>query len=854
MTDITVKLLSLEINTSVDRLLKQFSEAGINKTELDYVTQKEKEILLLYLKNNKGDNLNELILQRKKHSLLNVFGVGGKNKSIQVEIRKKRIFLKKSSFVQENHIRNNEILNKNNDINHIVNIKKNIDNIKNLKNVKNVFPRSLKEKKNNFVRVDKEKFFQKTKRGLIKDKDKWNKASFLKKASVIDQDINFKDNCFHNSKKYMHDFENNSNKSYCQSNKNSVKDKDFSYYLDYKVFRKNDNDSISNTVSTQYENKKNNIFSRKANINTKKNKKRRIIVDDFTISELSNKISVKSSEVMKIVSKLNIGIVNVNQKIPKKIVKFIVEKFGYQVVLHKKDFLEDSIVSYRKLHNDSFISLPRAPVVTIMGHVDHGKTSLLDYIRSEKTILKEIGGITQRIGAYHVKTNNGIITFIDTPGHEAFSLMRMRGANITDIVVLVIAIDDGLMPQTIESIQYAKKAQVPIIVAINKIDKLTTNLDNIKKELFTYGIQSEDWGGENQFVCISAKFGTGIDDLLCAILAQAEIMELKSVYDCMASGIVIDSYLNRGYGPITTILVKEGTIKKGDIVLCGLEYGRIRAIRDEFGRNIISAGPSTPVEIIGLSNVTIVGDKAIVVDNERKAKAVAINRKEKFKELKLYNQEKKSVSGNIFTKIKNNKVIIYNIVLKTDTQGSLEAISNSLLILSNELIKIKIIGCGVGDVTDSDVMLALSANSVLIGFNVRLVTLIRESFYEERIDIRMYSIIYNLIDDIKNEISKILSLKCDKQIIGLARVQNVFSSVIFDIVCGCIVIKGVLKKNNNMCIFRNKNIIYEGKLESLRRFKNDVDEVNCGMECGIGIKNFSDIHLGDIIKVFDNKI
>ncbi|STW27054.1 translation initiation factor 2 [Klebsiella michiganensis] len=462
----------------------------------------------------------------------------------------------------------------------------------------------------------------------------------------------------------------------------------------------------------------------------------------------------------------------------------------------------------------------------------------------------EAGGITQHIGAYHVETDNGMITFLDTPGHAAFTSMRARGAQATDIVVLVVAADDGVMPQTIEAIQHAKAAQVPLVVAVNKIDKPEADLDRVKNELSQYGVMPEEWGGEAQFIPVSAKAGTGIDDLLNAILLQAEVLELKAVRNGMASGAVIESFLDKGRGPVATVLVREGTLHKGDIVLCGFEYGRVRAMRNELGLEVLEAGPSIPVEILGLSGVPAAGDEVTVVRDEKKAREVALYRQGKFREVKLARQQKSKLE-NMFANMTEGEVHEVNIVLKADVQGSVEAISDSLLKLSTDEVKVKIIGSGVGGITETDATLAAASNAILVGFNVRADASARKVIDAESLDLRYYSVIYHLIDEVKAAMSGMLSPELKQQIIGLAEVRDVFKSPKFGAIAGCMVTEGTIKRHNPIRVLRDNVVIYEGELESLRRFKDDVNEVRNGMECGIGVKNYNDVRVGDMIEVFE---
>ncbi len=558
-------------------------------------------------------------------------------------------------------------------------------------------------------------------------------------------------------------------------------------------------------------------------------------------------MAVKGSQVIKTMMKMG-AMATINQVIDQETAQLVAEEMGHKVILRRENELEEAVMNDRD--TGSALQEPRAPVVTIMGHVDHGKTSLLDYIRSTKVASGEAGGITQHIGAYHVQTDKGMITFLDTPGHAAFTSMRARGAQATDIVILVVAADDGVMPQTIEAIQHAKAAGVPIVVAVNKIDKPEADPDRVRNELSQYGVISEDWGGDTQFISVSAKKGTGIDDLLDAILLQAEVLELKAVYAGMASGVVVESYLDKGRGTVATILVQEGTLNKGDIVLCGFEYGSIRAMRNELGKEVQSADSSMPVEILGLSSVPSAGDEATVVRDEKKAREVALYRQGKFRDVKLARQQKSKLE-NMFANMEEGKVSELNIVLKTDVQGTCEAITDSLMKLSTDEVKIKIIGSGVGGITETDATLAAASNAIILGFNVRADASARRVIESESVDLRYYSVIYSLIDEIKQAMSGMLAPEYKQQIIGLAEVRDVFKSPKFGAVAGCMVTEGTIKRNNPIRVLRDNVVIYEGELESLRRFKDDVAEVRNGMECGIGVKNYNDVRVGDMIEVFE---
>lgn len=572
-----------------------------------------------------------------------------------------------------------------------------------------------------------------------------------------------------------------------------------------------------------------------------------IIGETITVAELANKMAVKATEIIKMMMKMG-EMVTINQVLDQETAQLVAEELGHKVILRNENELEEAVLGDRDVNAEK---VTRAPVVTIMGHVDHGKTSLLDYIRKAKVAAGEAGGITQHIGAYHVEMDDGkMITFLDTPGHAAFTSMRARGAKATDIVVLVVAADDGVMPQTIEAIQHAKAAGAPLVVAVNKIDKPEANPDRVEQELLQHEVISEKFGGDVQFVPVSAKKGLGIDELLDAILLQSEVLELTAVKDGMASGVVIESYLDKGRGPVATILVQSGTLHKGDIVLCGFEYGRVRAMRDENGKEIDEAGPSIPVEVLGLSGVPAAGDEATVVRDEKKAREVALYRQGKFREVKLARQQKAKLE-NMFSNMTEGDVAELNVIVKADVQGSVEAIVQALHELSTDEVKVKVVGSGVGGITETDATLAAASNAIMVGFNVRADASARRVIESENIDLRYYSIIYELLNEIKAAMSGMLQPEFKQEIIGLAEVRDVFRHPKFGAIAGCMVTEGIVKRNNPIRVLRDNVVIFEGELESLRRFKDDVAEVRSNMECGIGVKNYNDVKVGDQIEVFE---
>ncbi|MFO8156108.1 MAG: translation initiation factor IF-2 [Pseudomonadota bacterium] len=570
------------------------------------------------------------------------------------------------------------------------------------------------------------------------------------------------------------------------------------------------------------------------------------VPETITVGELAQRMSVKAAEVIKFVMQLG-HMVTINQHLDQETALLVVEEMGHKPKAIKDTDLEEELIS--EVTQPEGEAQPRAPVVTVMGHVDHGKTSLLDYIRRAKVASGEAGGITQHIGAYHVETERGMVTFLDTPGHEAFTAMRARGADATDIVVVVVAADDGVMPQTKEAIQHAKAGNVPIIVAVNKIDKEEADPDRVKNELAQMEVIPEEWGGETMFVHVSALAGTGIEDLLEALLLQAEVMELTAVAEGPARGLVIESRLDKGRGPVADILVQSGTLNRGDVVLAGQVYGRVRAMLDENGRNIDQAGPSIPVEILGLSGTPVAGDDVIAVEDERKARDVAEHRESREREAKLARQQAAKLE-NLFSSMEDTERPVLNLVLKADVQGSIEAIVDAVNKLSGDEAEVKLVSTGVGAITESDVNLALASSAIILGFNVRPNGAAKRMIQEEGVDVHYYSVIYDLVDEVKKAMSGMLSPEIKEEIIGIAEVRDVFRSPKFGSIAGCMVTEGVVKRNAPIRVLRDNVVIYEGELESLRRYKEDANEVRNGMECGIGVKNYNDVKVGDQIEVF----
>ena len=570
------------------------------------------------------------------------------------------------------------------------------------------------------------------------------------------------------------------------------------------------------------------------------------LTDTITIGELAQKMSIKATDLIR--GMMNLGIMaTINQVLDQETAILVVEEFGHKAKLIREDDVEAEILTAAP---DTRDAAARPPVITIMGHVDHGKTSLLDYIRRTKVAAGEAGGITQHIGAYRVSTARGDIAFIDTPGHAAFTAMRARGAKATDIVVLVVAADDGVMPQTIEAIQHSKAAGVPIVVAINKIDREDANLERIKQDLSNHEVIPEDWGGDTMFVSVSATTGEGVESLLEAIGLQSELLELRAPVEGPAKGVVIESRLDRGRGAVATVLVQSGKLSKGDFVLAGQEFGRVRGLYDHLGQEIQSAGPSVPVELLGLSSPPNAGDEAVVLPDERKAREIASFRQGKSREVRLAKARAGSID-NVFELLSEGNLSAVNLVVKADVQGSVEALREALEKLSTDEVKVKIISSATGGISETDVNLAIASNAIIIGFNVRADATARRLVESESLDIHYFSVIYDVIDTVKQAINGLLSPEIREEIIGLAEVRDIFRSKKFGDIAGCIVMEGVVKRQSPIRVLRDNVVIYEGDLESLRRFKDDVNEVRSGTECGIGVRNYNDVKSGDQIEVFE---
>ncbi|WP_113907375.1 translation initiation factor IF-2 [Aliidiomarina celeris] len=880
MAEVKVEKLASDIGTSVDRLLKQLSDAGIQKKGADdSVTEDEKAQLLAHLNRAHGGDgapstPERMTLKRKSRSTLSVGAGPGKAKAVQVEVRKKRTYVKRPSaeeLAAEEEARlaaereaaeqakaeeearlkaKAEAERKEEEARRVREEKRKAQEAAKAKAAAAAAKSPEERAAIEAARAEEEKLRKVQEAELAKKAEeeakkqaeearrlaeenqaRWEEEE-LRRKKAEEEDVHFTTS---ETAKYAEEQQDTEEERRARRKKTKQK-KTKEDEEQPRRERRRKGGKMKAPQSLQHG------FNKPAAPVTKEVR----ITETITVAELANRMSIKASEVIKSMMKLG-EMVTINQVLDQETASLVVEEMGHTPVVVNDNALEESVLSDR---GESGEQTPRAPVVTVMGHVDHGKTSLLDYIRKTKVADGEAGGITQHIGAYHVDTGHGMITFLDTPGHAAFTSMRARGASATDVVILVVAADDGVMPQTIEAIQHAKAAGVPLVVAVNKMDKPEADPDRVKSELSQHGVLSEEWGGDTQFVHVSAKAGLNIDGLLEAILLQAELLDLTADHAGMAHGLVIESRLDKGRGPVATILVQSGTLRKGDIVLCGLEYGRIRAMRDELGRDVSEAGPSIPVEILGLSGVPSAGDEVTVVKDERKAREVSNYRQGKYRDVKLARQQKAKLE-NMFSNMAEGDVSELNIVLKSDVQGSLEAITESLGKLSTDEVKVNIVGSGVGGITETDISLAGASNAIVIGFNVRADSAARKVVENENIELRYYSVIYDLIDEIKQAMTGMLSPEFRQEIIGLAEVRDVFKSPKLGAIAGCMVTEGIVKRSAPIRVLRENVVIYEGELESLRRFKDDVQEVRNGMECGIGVKNYNDVKVGDQIEVFE---
>ena len=854
MADVTVSQLAETVGAPVDRLLQQMQEADLPQSKADdVVSESQKQTLLAYIKKSHGETSGspkKITLKRRTLSTLKTGGSAGRGRTINVEVRKKRTYVRRAETEEAPEAPVPEIE----------------ESIVDAPATKAVDDEALRKA----AHAEKE-----AEEAKLKEDAAQRAAELEEQKAKAEEELRKKEE----AKKPATPAENAATETSVSSRKDKRDRSDLDDADDKKKKRAKhagkqrrakDIVDVGEDLSVLTETAEIDAKAETATLGLSSARPKRAasrpsgpkhkfqaptedirreveLGESITVAQLSQKTSVKAAEVIKIL--MNLGVMaNINQTIDQETATLVVEELGHEVKLLDADAVEKNLEAEMALEGEAET---RAPVVTVMGHVDHGKTSLLDFVRKAGVAGGEAGGITQHIGAYRVNTDQGEICFIDTPGHAAFTAMRARGAQSTDIVILVVAADDGVMPQTEEAIQHAKDAEVPLVVAINKMDKEGADPDRVKNELSARNVIPEDWGGDTQFIPVSAITGEGVESLLEAVLLQAELLELTAVHEGPARGVVVESELDKGRGPVATLLVQNGTLSRGDIIVAGEYYGRVRAINDEHNNQVKSAGPATPVAILGLGGTPAAGDPFLVAKDEKKAREVAEFRKEKATSERLA-----TPAASLDTLLESfgaSEINYLNVVVKADVRGSLEAIVSALRDLGNDEVKVNVVFSGVGGITESDVNLALTSGAVIFGFNVRADNSARKVVELEGLDLRYYKVIYDLVDDVKAALSGMLSPEVREDIVGIAEVRDVFESKKFGNIAGCMVIEGTVSRSKKIRVLRDNVVIYEGELESLRHFKSEVEEAKNGTECGIGVKNYNDVKVKDQIEVFDTR-
>jgi translation initiation factor IF-2 len=836
MTDVTVRQFADVVGLPVDRLLAQLGEAGLTISNADEtISDKEKAQLLSYLRRSHGkpetvvvSQPKRVTLKRKSHSELRTTASRTSGaRTVSVEVRKKRTYVKRADLVAEEEVRLK------------AEAEEKAKVLAEREAVRQAEQEALRRAEEEAARrVEEERKHAEEAARRAEEEARQAAESERAKAEQEAQaqaraEQEARQQKAEQDRKGRRGERDDRNTKYGRAELHVAKDKS-----GRRRKKKGPSGSVSIRTSGEHG------FERPTAPVVREVE----VPEAISVSELAQKMSIKATDLIKSLMKMGV-MATINQSLDQDTALLLVEEMGHKAKAVSEHDLEAQIEELAALEV-SGEQVARPPVVTIMGHVDHGKTSLLDHIRSTRVAAGEAGGITQHIGAYHVETDRGGISFLDTPGHAAFTAMRARGAKVTDIVILVVAADDGVKPQTIEAIQHSKAAGVPLVVAINKVDKPDADPDRVKSELAQYEVVPEDWGGDTQFVKVSAKTGEGIDALLDSVLLQAELLELSAVEECPAQGVVIESALDKGRGPVATILVQNGILRKGDTLVTGQEMGRVRAMFDEAGRPIESAGPSMPAVVLGLSGTPTAGEDALVINDERKARELAEFRHQKQREIKLARQQQAKLED-MFSRMGAGDQSSLNIILKADVQGSAEALRDSLSKISTDEVVVKIVSSGVGGLTETDANLAVASNAIMIGFNVRADAAARRVIEEHAIDVHYYSVIYDAIDQVKAAVSGMLSPEISEEIIGMAEVREVFRSPKLGAIAGCMVVEGTVRRSAPIRVLRDNVVVYEGELESLRRFKDDVNEVRSGTECGIGVKNYNDVKVGDQIEVFE---
>ena len=825
-SQITVKSFAEQIGIDIDKLIKQLADAGISgKQSGDTLSDDEKVTLLTHLRGNREQEAtspkrSKISLKRKTASEIKQTSRTGAARTIHVEVRKKRTFVKRELLEEEERHRQEE----------------------------------EKRQQEEAERAEAERIAQEEAERAAAELER------LKAEEAAKQALEEQQREAEKSTEVPAPVTEAAPAAEAEAKKEPKKGKKAEKKSEREKETKGKRRRDELHVSEELKGRRKRETKRPRKVQSTTSQQHAFekptapvvhevrIPETVTVAELAQRMSVKAAELIKTL--MNMGVMaTINQVLDQDTAVLVVEELGHVANVAAPDDPEALLLSEQEQPKTEGKLVPRPPVVTVMGHVDHGKTSLLDHIRKAKVAAGEAGGITQHIGAYQVKTKKGLITFLDTPGHEAFTAMRARGAKATDIVILVVAADDGVKPQTIEAIRHAKNAEVPIVVAINKIDKEDADPERVKQDLATHDVIPDDWGGDTLMVPVSAKTGQGVDDLLESVLLQSEMIDLNAVADGPAAGIVVEAFLDKGRGPVATILVQKGTLHNGDVLLAGRETGRVRAMSDEAGNRIKSAGPSTPVEIQGLSGVPVAGDEVIVVSDERKAREIALFRQGKHKEVQSARQQAANLE-NMFQQMDEGEVKNLNLLIKADVQGSVEALTDALEKLSTEEVKVKVVHGMAGGINESDVNLAIASRAVIIGFNVRADAAARRLIEAEDVDVHYYNVIYDVVDEVKAAMSGMLAPEIKEEVLGRAEVRDVFRAPKIGAIAGCYVTEGLVRRNERVRVLRDNVVTFEGSIDSLRRFKEDVTEVKAGLECGIGVKNYNDVKVGDTLEIY----
>jgi len=830
MANVTVAQFAATLKVPVDKLLSQLDEAGIKVSGAeDSITDDAKLELLSYLRRSHGRAEPEvaapkkITLKRKSHTELRVAADKGRARTVNVEVRKQRTYVKREALEEEAREKQEEL-----------------DQARRAEQeAREAEERAERERREAEERVQREAE-EETKRLAEEAEARRRAADDEARRVLAEQQAREQAEREREKEKRKKDSERE-----VRGRGGAREERTLHVAGDKAGKRRKRKQAPDRGRAARFNVETQHGFERPTAPVVREVE----IPETITVAELAQRMAVKAPEVIKVL--MNMGaMVTINQPVDQDTAVLVVEEMGHTAKVSRESAIEDSFLEGVTTAGQDAEAVPRPPVVTIMGHVDHGKTSLLDHIRRTRVAAGEAGGITQHVGAYSVTTDKGKVTFLDTPGHAAFTAMRARGAQVTDIVVLVVAANDGVMPQTVEAVEHSKAAGVPIIVAVNKTDLEDADPERVKSGLSQHGVIAEDWGGENLFVNVSAKTGAGIDELLDSILLQAEVLDLQAPAEGPAQGVVVEASLEKGRGSVATVLVQKGQLKLGDVLLAGRETGRVRALFDESGKPVKKAGPSTPVVVLGLSGTPSAGDDVLVVDDERKAREVAEIRQSKQRDVKLAQQQASKLED-VFSQMAEGEAAAVQLLIKADVHGSAEALRDAMTKMSSDEVRVKVISVGVGGITESDINLAAASQAIVIGFNVRADAAARQAIKEAGVDVRYYSIIYQAIDDVKAAISGLMLPEIRENILGLAQVREVFSSPKFGDIAGCMVLEGVVRRANPIRVLRDNVVIYEGELESLRRFKDDVNEVRSGTECGIGVRNYNDVKPGDQIECYE---